>query len=513
MVRKTRRKSSEAQRPASRSSAALSEYQRKRDFSITAEPRPEAGRATRIPTFVVHEHHARRLHYDLRLESDGVLKSWAVPKEPSSDPSVRRLAVHVEDHPLKYGSFRGDIPAGQYGAGHVEIWDKGTYRNVLPGSKPNESITAAIAAGKVEVELDGEKLKGGYVLVRSGPRGDKENWLLIKRKDAFASTAGDSPASEKAASSIPRGADGRKVAAPVPAKRPSNETPVSSEAPAQLEFTHPDKVMFPGPGYTKADLLVYYGKIADRLLPYLKDRPITLERFPDGVAADAPRFWQKNTPAYYPKWIPRLSLPTETRKPVDYLLINDPQTLLYLVNQGAITFHTFLSRAADLDRPDYVLFDFDPGEARFADVVKIAKTLHQILSNQGIHSYVKTSGKSGLHVLAPWEQPGGYTEARGWAMGNAQKVVDAHTDLATIERSKDRRRGRIYVDVMQNHRGHHVVPPYVVRATPDATVSTPLEWRELTARLDPGRFTIGTLFSRLAKQKADPMLPLVSPHD
>jgi DNA ligase D-like protein (predicted 3'-phosphoesterase) len=139
----------------------LADYRRKRDFSKTPEPVPKRGKPHQQPIFVVQEHHARRLHYDLRLEADGVLKSWAVTKIPSMDPTVRRLAVRTEDHPLEYANFEGDIPKGQYGAGHVEIWDRGTYENLSAGP-----LTDALNAGKVEIEFHGKKLKGKFALIR-----------------------------------------------------------------------------------------------------------------------------------------------------------------------------------------------------------------------------------------------------------------------------------------------------------------------------------------------------------
>src|SRR5687767_6637681 len=132
-------------------------------------------------------------------------------------------------------------------------------------------------------------------------------------------------------------------------------------APTRVAFSHLEKVMFPAKGYTKGDLLTYYAKIANKLIPHLRDRPITIERLPDGLSGPkAPRFWQKNTPSYYPAWIPRVNLPTEDGKPVHYSLVNDLDTLMYLVNQGTITFHVWMSRVDDVDRPDYVLFDLDP---------------------------------------------------------------------------------------------------------------------------------------------------------
>src|SRR5438132_9166804 len=171
-----------------------------------------------------------------------------------------------------------------------------------------------------------------------------------------------------------------------------------------VTFTHTSKVMFPDarPPLTKGDVLAFYEAIAPRLLPHLKNRPITIERLPDGLSRpDAPRFWQKNTPDYYPDWIPRVELPSEAGRPVKYALVNDLQTLLYFVNQGTITFHVYFSRVKSLQKPDFVLFDLDPSGAALESVVTIAKALHLILDRAGVKSFPKTSGKAGLHVLVP----------------------------------------------------------------------------------------------------------------
>ena len=288
-------------------------------------------------------------------------------------------------------------------------------------------------------------------------------------------------------------------------ERSPRATPASS--PDRVQFTNVDKVMFPQAQVTKGEMIRFYLSVADKLIPHLRDRPITLERMPDGVGEGKPRFWQKNTPPYYPRWIPRIELPSESGKRVQYALVNDADALAYLVNQGTITFHPYLSRVSDLDHPDFVLFDLDPGGARFADVITIARTLHDIFEAEGIPSFPKTSGKSGLHVMVPWTQSGGYDASRAWAMRIAEQAVDALPDLATTERLKSDRDGRVYVDVIQNAKGKHAVPPYVVRATPGATVSTPLEWKEVTAKLDPRRFNVKTVVKRVG-QKVDPLLTL-----
>ncbi|MGE5609988.1 MAG: non-homologous end-joining DNA ligase [Bacillota bacterium] len=270
----------------------------------------------------------------------------------------------------------------------------------------------------------------------------------------------------------------------------------------RIEYTHVGRVMFPGPGYTKGDVLWYYERVAPYLLPYLRGRPITLERMPDGM--DGPHFWQKNTPAYYPRWISRVRLPTEQGKEVEYTLVNDVATLLYLVNQGAVTFHTYLSTVDHLDRPDYVVFDLDRGESTFADVVTTARQIHLLLDALRVPSCPKTSGKSGVHVLAHWRSDEGYERARAWAMDIAEHAA-AMSDIATTQRLKVKRGGRVYIDVIQNALGHHVVPPYVLRATPEATVSMPLNWRDLKLRLDPKQFNLRSVLERVGEGWRDPM--------
>ncbi len=276
-------------------------------------------------------------------------------------------------------------------------------------------------------------------------------------------------------------------------------------------LTHPDKILYPDDKITKSEVFAFYRRIAQHLLPHLRDRPATLERLPEGLDdSRTPHFWQKDTPAYYPEWIARAELPTEQGKVVHYALINNLETLLYLVNQGTLTFHVWLSRIQNLDRPEFVLFDLDPGQAGFADAVAIAKQLHLILKQKGAEAFLKTSGKTGLHVLTPWVAEGGYDSARAWALGIAKEVVEALPDQATLERSKAKRGRRVYVDVMQNARGKHVVPPYVLRAVSGAPVSTPLAWRELRPELNPQQFNLKTIFRRLARQKRDPMAALLS---
>jgi len=161
---------------------SLEEYRNKRDFRRTPEPQGGERAASEKPVFVIQKHDASRLHYDLRLEVDGVLKSWAVPKGPSTDPAQRRLAMPTEDHPLEYADFEGVIPEGEYGGGVMIVWDTGTYRNIQAEKEESLSMAEAYESGHIEIWLEGDKLTGGYALVRTG-KGDDSRWLLIKMKD------------------------------------------------------------------------------------------------------------------------------------------------------------------------------------------------------------------------------------------------------------------------------------------------------------------------------------------
>ena len=166
----------------------LEEYNAKRDFTNTREPSgAKKAKTHNQPIFVVQEHHASVHHYDFRLEADGVLKSWSVPKGPSMDPSVKRLAIQVEDHPIGYATFEGQIPKGQYGGGTVKIWDHGTFESLMDRKAEPQTAAEAIDAGRIEFVMHGERLKGKFALIRMKPRGKgKPQWLLMKLKDEFA---------------------------------------------------------------------------------------------------------------------------------------------------------------------------------------------------------------------------------------------------------------------------------------------------------------------------------------
>ncbi|MBI4589614.1 MAG: DNA ligase D [Candidatus Rokubacteria bacterium] len=833
----------------------LHDYRKKRDPERTPEPfggpsSPASGRgpaaAGRGPTpsgsrmFVVQKHVARRLHYDLRLEMDGVLKSWAVPKGPSVRPEEKRLAVHVEDHPIEYADFEGVIPPDNYGAGAVIVWDRGWYRPVKGGDPLDD-----LARGKLEVEFFGYKLRGRWTLARMS-RKEKE-WLLIKKADAaaaqeelterypesivsgltvegirdlpgklatlrarlealkaprrdfpareqplmlaalaerppsgkewlfeikydgvrvLASRAGDrvelygrsgqvitgrypevagalrrlpvdrfvidgeivaldesgKPSFQRLQARIgltaphdiqravaavpvvgiffdclaldgrdvrrfpllerkellnsflpalgpvsygdhvlgngeaffeaasaarlegivakkidsryvggrsrewikvkcqrrqefviggytdPQGSrryfgalhvglyegtrllyvskvgtgfdertlkrvwerlhllsrstspfdvgtpagrghhwvepklvcevrftewtqDGglrhpaflglrddknpqecRRESVPLPPMEGEGQGEGGAELPPvarpEVKLTNPKKVFWPAEGYTKADLVAYYESIAPLLLPYLRDRPLVLTRYPDGIAGKS--FFQKDAPEFIPAWVRTERIYSkDAEREIDYFIVNDAVTLRYVANLGTIPLHLWSSRLGSLDRPDWLILDLDPKGAPFTDVVKVARGLHAILEEIGLPDYVKTSGATGLHILIPLGARYTHEEARTFARLLALLAVEAAPEISTLARPLRAREGKVYIDFGQNGHGRTIVAPFSVRPLPGAPASCPLRWEEVTARLDPARFTIQTLPRRFAKM-ADPLAPVLA---
>ena len=824
---------------------SLDTYRQKRDPARTPEPfaaprpSPSAAGAQR---FVVQQHAARRLHWDLRLEIDGVLVSWAVPRGPAVDPKEKRLAVQTEDHPLEYADFEGLIPAGNYGAGAMIVWDAGSYRSV-DGHPPGDGLRA----GKLDLELRGHKLRGRWALVRTkGSEG--KDWLLFKKADGYRSSAepvdaqpgsvlsgltvtelrdgvrrdavlesmaqqaeaprralparalspmlaetADEPFSRpgwifelkydgirvlivrdddrpprllarsgrdvtesfpeiaaaaahlpaqrfvvdgelialdergsgsferlqqrlgltnkwsvaRAAAEVPvqvygfdllaaagydlrglpltarkamlrqllpaqgviryadhieehgalffeeacqhgvegmlakradspyasgrRSRDWVKIKAPktadlavvgfVPGKgaraalgalmlawrgdgelvyagnvgsglsdksvaallpqlraaaRPTpafvsieplarqavfveptlvaevrfteatergllrqpvfrrlrddkraeeadvlpaarsafsvqrfalaeappaaedvDRTPNAERSAERFLPTNPTKLFWPADGYTKGDLLAYYGAIWPAIAPYLRDRPVVLTRYPDGIEGKS--FFQKNAPDFVPEWVPTCRI-----EDTEYFLCNEREALLYVINLGCIPLHVWSARQQTIEHPDWAILDLDPKDAPFSDVLAVAKRIHALLAPLDVPHYIKTSGQDGLHVLIPLGGRLTHDEAKSFSEVLARLVVADLPDIATIVRPLGRRAGKVYVDFLQNGFGKTIVAPFSVRPRAGAPVSTPLAWSEVTARLDPARFTIRTVPKRLRSGR-DPM--------
>jgi len=820
---------------------ALSTYREKRAFDQTPEPGGLVPKPAPKPggLLIVHMHDATRLHWDLRLEMDGVLKSWAVPKGPSANPADKRLAVKVEDHPLEYGDFEGIIPEGNYGAGTVIVWDRGLW-------VPLEDVREGFEKGKLLFELRGYKLHGRWTLIKL--KKTEKEWLLIKERDAFVSTepysnesvlsgltndelrnakqraepikkeleklgapkralrvedtelmlaetraepfskdgwlfevkldgyrmraacqdgdailysrkgldfaesfpeiaravcalpfegvildgelvvlddsgrpsfnklqvraklgareakraAIESPATlyvfdllafagydlrklpllkrkeilrkilprtgplrysehfekngealyeqvvklglegimaKKADSpyrsgrsgdwlkiradriddfvvvgfSKPKGSrggfgslhvaaykDGKLIycgragsgfsgaqldeisatlqslvrdtppCEPPPGgalpkgpdhtwvepklvcdvrykeftpdgllrqsvfvrfrddKKPEDvvmpgagsgergaekDESVPSPAPRsplprEVKFSNLDKIFWPEEGYTKGDLIEYYRSISPWLLPYLKDRPVVLTRYPDGINGKS--FYQKDAPGFVPDWIQTIPIWSEdTQRDIDYFVCNDVESLVYLVNLGTIPLHIWGSRITDLTKPDWCLIDLDPKDAPFANVIVLAKTMKKVCDEVEMPAFVKTTGKSGLHIMLPLGRQLTYAQCLQLAILFARLVTDRHPDIATTQRTISKREGKVYVDAFQNRAGQLMVAPYSVRPSPGAPVSMPIDWDEVNGKLHNSRFTIANALKRMQKLGHDPVLPVL----
>ena len=802
----------------------LAPYRAKRDASRTPEPLGDGIPRPRL--FVVQQHRARRLHWDLRLELDGVLASWALPKRPSLDPAEKRLAVRVEDHPVEYADFEGVIPQGAYGAGAVIVWDLGQW-------VPLEDPRAGMAAGTLRFELHGYKLRGGWALVRRKPTGRaaSRDWLLVKRRDPWAApdrvpgdesvlsglttdelATGTSPRADAVRAAIARldpapprrpvalatvqpmlarqaerpfsragwlyeiKYDGYRILAghdagaahlryrggedasaqfpeitravaglpcrsaildgelvvvdeqgrpsfqqlqrrvqlvrPVDVARAAVATPatyfafdllafegrdlrplplaarkrllrallpavgplryadhvetqgeaVFAEArrlglegvmakradapyragrqatwlklrgertddfvivghtrpggtragfgalllathegerlvyagrvgtgfteaqlasirarldadrrptapcsgalpsaqgitwveprqvcevrflertaggllrqptfvrlrddkrpaecvaagagppPPRVTPTNRDKVFWPDDGVTKGDLLDYHRSIAPWILHYLRDRPLVMARHPEGIAG--PSFFQKNVPDRAPPWLRTVRVwSEESAREIAYVVCDDLESLLWVVNLGTIGLHVWASRVATLERPDWCILDLDPKSAPFAAVVRVARAVHELCEAIGLPSFVKTSGQAGLHVLLPLCGQCTFGEAKTLGALLAHVVAAEQPEAATVARALASRRGRVYVDALQNGHGKLLAVPFGVRPVPGATVSTPLDWSEVGPRLDPRRFTLRTVPRRMARRGEDPMRAVLS---
>jgi len=820
----------------------LQEYRRKRDPAATPEPFGGGPGPPGGSRFVVHKHSARRLHYDLRLEIDGVLKSWAVPKGPSTRSHEKRLAVHVEDHPVEYADFEGVIPEGSYGAGPSIVWDAGRFALLKP-----EPAREQIERGKLEFELFGFKLRGRWTLARMS--GQDRDWLLLKKSDEYVSDTepterypesvlsgltiedlrdgvaridalrrrltelraprGDIAPSgellmlatlveetpsdpawlyeikydgvrvlasrngatielrgrsgqlvttrypevtaalralpldrfvldgeivalddrgrssfqrlqermgltrpgdvERARGAVPvsavffdalgldgrdlrrlplearkeclrllvprrgvvyfgdhvleRGADflaavceqglegvvakrrdspyvarrsrdwlkikcqlrqefvvggytrphgarthfgalhlglyergelvyvskvgtgfdarvlediaGRLRALEQPTSPFARGTPAGREhrwveprlvalvrftdwtrdggirhpsflglsddkrpedcmrggsshssgearpgrrrvqtrlaesaEERRVTITNPGKVFWPEEGYTKGELVAYYEGVAAWLLPYLRDRPLVLTRYPDGITGKS--FFQKDAPEWTPAWVRTARIhAADVDRDIDYFVVDGLESLRYVANLGTIPLHLWSSRLSSLDNPDWLVLDLDPKGAPFTDVVKVARALHGILDDLALPSYVKTSGATGLHILLPLGAGYDYEVTRTFARLLAVMGVEAEPEISTIARPLRSRGGRVYIDFGQNGRGQTIVAPFSARPLPGAPVSCPLRWEEVTAKLDPSRFTIKTTPARLARL-GDPLAPVLT---
>lgn len=268
-----------------------------------------------------------------------------------------------------------------------------------------------------------------------------------------------------------------------------------------VNISHPEKVLFPEGKITKGELVDYYRRIADTMIPYVKDRPMSLQRFPNGIGKEG--FFQKEASDYFPEWIKRATLDLEKGRIQHQVLCNDAETLVYLANQDCITLHTFLSREDKLRFPDKMIFDLDPGDHDFDKVKFAAKELREKLSSIKMTAFLMTTGSRGLHVVVPLDRSADFETVRTFAHSFASEMAKSHPEQFTIETYKEKRQGRLFLDYMRNSYGQTSVAPYSVRAIPGAPVATPIHWEELDRLETSQKYNIKSVFGQL-DEKGDP---------
>ena len=477
-----------------------------------------------LPRFVVQRHRATGDHFDLRLEVDGALVSWAVPKGPTLDPTKRRTAFRVGDHPMEYFHFEGVIPEGSYGAGDVVVWDTGTWE-LRKADEPR----AALEAGELHAELYGEKLRGRIALVRRGGLGDREQWLLVHKRDEHA-VEGWEPLDHPR--SVLTGRTNEEVLADrdrlwrsdLPAAeaevhlKPS-ESEVSDSIEAldelgaqgtwhvfgrDLKVTNLDKVLFPGrddePPVTKRELLRYAAAIAPTALPFLQGRALNMRRHPDG--AETKGFWHKQRPDHAPDWVGAWDNPdADEGETSTYPVMDEPAAIVWAAQFGALEWHPWTSRTDQPHRPTYALVDLDPGEeTSWEDVLVLARLHRTAFEHVGVRAVPKVTGRRGIQIWVPVRRGPSFDDTRAWVEQLSRTVGAVVPELVSWKWEVRSRGGKARLDYTQNAINRTLVAPYSPRAAAGAPVSAPITWEELDdPALRPDGFTIRNVLDRIAE--------------
>lgn len=440
---------------------SLSAYHDKRDFQKTKEPFGKVSlKKNKRLKFVVQHHLARKDHYDFRLEYNGVYISFAVPKGPSFDPKDKRLAIHVEDHPISYGNFEGVIPKGEYGAGTVMLFDKGYWT-------PLEKVD--FQGSSIKFKLKGKRLIGSWTLVPF----KEDNWLLIKEKDEYALSD-----------------DINNYQTSIKSGKTMEEITQDLD---DIEVTHPDKIIIKKGSIKKIDLVNYYKKIADRMLPFLENRLLSTIRCPSGKE----KFFMKH---FNNKKLGRKILKDDQDdNKDDYYYIKDKNGLISEILMNSYEFHIWGSKQNRINKPDILVFDLDPDEGmNIKRVREGVKDLKSILDELKLKSYLKTSGGKGYHVVIPINFSS-WGQLESIAQNISELMVNKWPNKYTTNMRKTKRKNKIFIDYFRNKKGSTSVCPYSVRIRDNAPISMPIFWSDLD-KIKPNDINIKNIDAYLKRK-------------
>jgi len=449
---------------------SLKKYNDKRNFTKTKEPVGKIKKSSNKKLkFVIQHHLARKDHYDLRLEYDGVYVSFAVPKGLSFRTQDKRLAIKVEDHPLSYGNFEGVIPKGEYGAGVVMLFDRGTWQ-------PYKNRNIDFVNGPIKFTLNGERLKGSWALVKF----KEDNWLVIKEKDEYV----NKNSINNYKTSIKSGKTMEEIEG-----KESNRL-------KSILVSNPDKIIFKKEHVTKQDIMDYYKLVVKRMMPFLEDRLISTVRAPNGI--DNEIFFMKHLNTLSNN-IGKKVLKDKNGEATDYYFIKNGNGLLEEVQMNSYEFHIWGSKQKSYKKPDILVFDLDPDEGLSLKKVRDGvKDLKSILDDLGLKAYLKTSGGKGYHIYVPlcmisWKK------CEKIAEDIANVMVLNWPEKYTTNMRKEKRKNKIFIDYFINKEGATSVAPYSLRLKKKAAVSCPIFWKELD-KVKPDDITIKNIKERLKKK-------------
>lgn len=449
----------------------LKEYNEKRNFNKTKEPIGNKKTKHKKLRFVLQHHLARKDHYDLRLEYEGVLKSWAVPKGPSFNQKDKRLAVMVEDHPFNYRNFEGTIPKGEYGGGTVMLFDEGYY-------EPTNNFKEGLKNGILKFNLLGTRLKGSWTLVHF----KEDNWLLIKEKDEYLNFDNINNYHTSCRS-------GKTM------EEIEGNLKLSSEYIKGIEITNPNKLLFKNPNVKKIDIVKYYQVVAKRMLPYLERRIISVVRCPEGTYENS--FFKKHLEDKR-SGLTKIKIKNKEKKVEEYFYINNIEGIINEAQMNTIEFHIWGSNINELNKPNMMVFDLDPDEGLSLKKLRSGvKDLKSILDKLNLKSYLKTSGGKGYHVVVPVKDMT-WNEFRKISKQIVELMETKWPEKYTSNIRKEKRVNKIFIDWQRNIKGATFVAPYSLRAKNKPTVSMPISWKELDT-IKPNEITLKKALERIKK--------------